>query len=632
LLRRLTLGTKLYGSFALIVIITCAAFAAGILLSQSISAQTTDLSRTHLAGLAAAGEIRAVATAYRQLELQHAASGMIEERSVLEGRASVAAKGMQAPLDRLAKLAPASELAAAREGVKAAWTAYSNESGRLFALARDSAAAGDLSPAPPPAAATGDLFGAVESRISALDALLAKKAALAAAAVVTAAERARNLLAAGAAASIVAALALAASLRRGITRPARQLLAMAHALASGDLTVRPPALINRDEIGLLGASLDGALERLRDALRQVDVNSRHFVTTSDRLATTAGSAARSTASVTSAIARTMAEIDTGASNQEESVRQALTVVEQLDSAIQQIASGSQDQARSVTQTSSVLGQVANAVQQVAATAQALAAASTQTSAAADKGGQSVLKTIAGMDRIKEASGQTAERIREMVDYSKQIGQIVDVISDIARQTNLLALNAAIEAARAGEHGKGFAVVADAVRSLAERSAKATKEIGTLISSIQKATDNAIRATDAGNREVEEGSSLAREAGMALEEILKTVEETNREIRTITAATQQIAANATQAVQAMDSVATVTEESTAATQEMAAGAVTVKRAVADISAASTQSSAAIREATKSAAEIETAVAGVASATSSLAGMARELQAVVGRFKI
>ncbi|WP_242653761.1 methyl-accepting chemotaxis protein [Thermincola potens] len=128
--------------------------------------------------------------------------------------------------------------------------------------------------------------------------------------------------------------------------------------------------------------------------------------------------------------------------------------------------------------------------------------SEQNGAVATNGGQAVERTVKGMLQVKDAVFETARKINELGEQSQKIGEIIQVIDDIAEQTNLLALNAAIEAARAGEHGKGFAVVADEVRKLAERSSKATKEIADLITNIQKGTKVAVESMQVGTREVD----------------------------------------------------------------------------------------------------------------------------------
>ncbi|GFO68189.1 chemotaxis protein [Geomonas limicola] len=158
-------------------------------------------------------------------------------------------------------------------------------------------------------------------------------------------------------------------------------------------------------------------------------------------------------------------------------------------------------------------------------------------------GQSLLdNTLASMQRLAQQVTESARTVEGLGARSDQIGAIVSTIEDIADQTNLLALNAAIEAARAGEQGRGFAVVADEVRALAERTAKATREIGEMIKGIQTQTKLAVGVMEAGVREVETSSGEAERSGTALKEILEQVDRVTGQVNQIaTAAEEQSAA-------------------------------------------------------------------------------------------
>jgi methyl-accepting chemotaxis protein len=207
---------------------------------------------------------------------------------------------------------------------------------------------------------------------------------------------------------------------------------------------------------------------------------------------------------------------------------------------QSLAQGAQTQSSSVEEMSASVEELARSIQTVKDNAQEADKVATRTNDLADRGGQAVQKAVEAMSLIRTSS--------------TQIGEIIQVISEIASQTNLLALNAAIEAARAGEHGMGFAVVADEVRKLAERSNQAAREISTLIKE--------------STQRVEEGSQLSDEAGRALKEIIDGVRATVAKISEIAAATVQQAGNAEEVSRAIQGVAQVTEQSAAGSEEMA----------------------------------------------------------------
>lgn len=160
---------------------------------------------------------------------------------------------------------------------------------------------------------------------------------------------------------------------------------------------------------------------------------------------------------------------------------------------------------------------------------------------AQAGSEVVRQSTEGMERIAGRVQDTAKTIVELGSRSEQIGQIIGTIEDIADQTNLLALNAAIEAARAGEQGRGFAVVADEVRALAERTTRATREIGEMIKDIQGKTKGAVVSIEEGVAEVARGSEYSVRSGQALEQILVQINNVTMQINQIaTAANQQTA--------------------------------------------------------------------------------------------
>ncbi len=234
----------------------------------------------------------------------------------------------------------------------------------------------------------------------------------------------------------------------------------------------------------------------------------------------------------------------------------------------ELAQASETQVARISQTTQAVEALANFVQDVAHKARLSAESAQEALQNAKTGQESVRQSIEGMMLIRENVQETSKKIKRLGERSNEIGEIVRIIEDIADQTNLLALNAAIQSAMAGEHGRGFAVVADEIRLLAERSTESTKRIATLVKSIQGDTYEAVVAMEDSTQEVVKGSSLADEAGRALNSIYTAVERQARTIEQIAQAANEQASVAEDVANAMTEISEITNRTNAGTQEAA----------------------------------------------------------------
>ncbi len=405
----------------------------------------------------------------------------------------------------------------------------------------------------------------------------------------------------------------------------KSMAVVAEQVADNDLTHAVKPLSEHDALGTAFARM---IDSLRSVVGQVTDNATALGAASAQLASAAGQAG----AATNQIAATVQEVARGTTQQTSGVTQTASGMEQMKRAIDGVARGAQEQAGAVGKVAAISERLSGAIKQVSGNAQTVTHDSASAAQAAQAGAETVAQTIKGMDAIKTKVGVSATKVREMGERSDQIGAIVETIDDIASQTNLLALNAAIEAARAGEHGKGFAVVADEVRKLAERASSATKEIGGLISGMQRTVADAVRAMDEGAREVENGAAAANQSGDALAEILKAAQAVQVQASAALQASEQMGTLSAQLVEATEAVSAVVEENTAATEEMAAGSTEIVQAIESIASISEENSAAVQEVSASTEEMSAQVEEVSASAQSLSTMAEGLQQIVAQFKL
>ncbi|GAA5007836.1 methyl-accepting chemotaxis protein [Acinetobacter puyangensis] len=234
----------------------------------------------------------------------------------------------------------------------------------------------------------------------------------------------------------------------------------------------------------------------------------------------------------------------------------------------QLSEASEHNAQEIAGASAAISQMAISIDQVSANSLESAEVAKRSVNIATNGANVVNRTIEGMDTIREQIQETSKRIKRLGESSQEIGNIVSLINDIADQTNILALNAAIQASMAGEAGRGFAVVADEVQRLAERSATATKQIESLVKTIQTDTNEAVTSMELTTTEVVRGTTLAKDAGIALDEIQNVSGTLASLIQNISDAAREQAGSASHISQTMNVVQDITIQTTSSTMEAA----------------------------------------------------------------
>lgn len=371
-----------------------------------------------------------------------------------------------------------------------------------------------------------------------------------------------------------------------VLRPIGALVVSAERIAEGDLDGVLES-DRRDEIGVLQAAMAKMVGNLEEKITEADEKGR----IAEQEAEKASAAMEEAEEARLRAERAREEGMLHAAGQLESIVEAVTnAMEAISGQVEQSSQGSRRQSERMTETATAMEEMSATVLEVAKSAETAAETADSARKNAGEGSQIVSKVIAS---VGEAQAKALDLKQDMAQLGEQvqgIGQIMNVISDIADQTNLLALNAAIEAARAGEAGRGFAVVADEVRKLAEKTMTATKEVGDAIAGIQKGTSKNVENVDQAVRRIDEATELAERSGRALSAIVTLVDQSTDQAR---------------------SIATASEEQSAATEE-------INRSIMDVTRISSETADALDQSTN-------ALLGLADQTRILRGIIDDMQA-------
>jgi methyl-accepting chemotaxis protein len=364
----------------------------------------------------------------------------------------------------------------------------------------------------------------------------------------------------------------------GLTRQVNHIMAMFSQIGIGDFAARAE-VTSRDELGTMAYSLNAMLDNtltLIQSREERDAIQESIMSLLDDVSGVAEGDLSQEAEVTADIMGAVADsfnymidqlraIVTGV---QDATLQVSSSANEIQTTAEHLAQGSESQAMQISDTAAAIEEMAVSIQQVSENAALSATVGEQATANARQGAKAVQNTIEGMTRIREQVQETAKRIKRLGESSQEIGEIVQLINDIADRTSILALNASIQAAMAGEAGRGFAVVAEEVERLAERSTEATKQIANLVRTIQGETTEAVAAMESTTREVVSGSELANQAGQALVEIEGVSSRLAELIQSISLASKQQARGSEALAKSMDDISEVTQQTAAGTKQAA----------------------------------------------------------------
>ncbi|QOR68049.1 HAMP domain-containing protein [Cytobacillus suaedae] len=357
-----------------------------------------------------------------------------------------------------------------------------------------------------------------------------------------------------------------------MVKPIRIITKQAEKIADGDLLIEKVTVKTKDEVYVLNEAFTKMVGNLRELITEVGNSSSQVAASAEQL---------------------MASAD-----------ETMKGAEQISSSIQQVSIGAEQQTAIGHKSAVSAEEMTAGISQIADSAIVLADITKNTNKEADQGTLLVENTLNQMNSIHGTVSETDLYVRKLNERSKEINEIIHLITEIAEQTNLLALNAAIEAARAGEAGKGFAVVAEEVRKLADQTRKSAMEITSIVKHVQDDSGNTVQSINEVKEKVNAGLTLAKDTSDKFKEILLSMTKVNEQIQGISTVSQEISAGS--------------EEVATSVSEMAEVAKIASKSTLEVAAASEEQLASMEE--------------VNAASNSLTSLAEQLQKTIERFRL
>ncbi|WP_349409206.1 methyl-accepting chemotaxis protein [Pseudalkalibacillus sp. SCS-8] len=326
------------------------------------------------------------------------------------------------------------------------------------------------------------------------------------------------------------------SIRFIILRPLHKTVGALKSVAKGDLDAKLE-IDRKDEFGQLAEAFNQMTTNLRALIHDIKMNGEHVADTSKLF---------------------INHVQTTSASSKE-----------ISMMLREVASGADTQLTGTEQTAQIMDEMTVGIQRIAESASMVAEMSNKATEEVDDGKTFIQKARIQMESIDRVTDHVAAEIQDLSNQSKEINQIVNVITEIANQTNLLALNASIEAARAGEHGKGFAVVAKEVQKLAEQSEQSALQISSLVKRIHSHTAQTVSVMKDGKKEVHNGTIVIGDAEKAFEKIADLIEEVAGQIQDVSASVEEISASSEQVHSSTMDTAKIARESAERTTQVAA---------------------------------------------------------------